>query len=101
MQIKPIYDRILIQRLDEEVTSGGILIPQTVDEKPNKGKVIAVGSGRLCDDGTLVPLVVKEGDLILYSKFAGNGTEVKINNVEHILIKETDVLAITTEDQGE
>jgi chaperonin GroES len=93
MNLKPLHDRIVVQRVEEEEkTSGGIIIPDTAKEKPQEGKVIAVGQGKLTDSGALTPLTVKAGDRILFSKYAG--TEVKIEGVEHLIMREDDVLAI-------
>ena len=94
MKVKPLNDRILVTRLDDkkEKTSGGIVIPDTAKEKPMEGKVVAVGSGRRSKDGKRVPLEVKVGDRVLFGKYAG--TEVKINDKEHVIIKEDEVLGI-------
>jgi len=96
MKVKPLNDRILVTRLDKkkDETRGGIIIPDTAKEKPMEGKVIAVGSGRRLKDGKRVPLEVKVGDRILFGKYAG--TEVKINDKEHMIIKEEEVLGIIT-----
>ncbi len=93
MKINPIRDRILIKPLDAEtVTKSGIVIPDNAAEKPMQGKVLGVGSGKITEEGTVVPLEVKEGDTVMYSKFAGQ--PVKIDNVEHLILKEDDVMAI-------
>ena len=93
MKINPIRDRILIKPLDAEtVTNSGIVIPENAQEKPIQGKVLAVGAGKVTDEGQLVPLVVKEGDTVMYSKFSGQ--TVKVSNVEHVILKEDDVMAI-------
>jgi chaperonin GroES len=93
MKIQPLHDRILVRRVDEEQkTKGGIIIPDTAKEKPQEGKVVAVGKGRILDDGKVQELSVKKGDKILFNKYAG--TEVKIEGDEHIIIREDDVLAI-------
>ncbi len=93
MKIRPLQDRILVKRLEgEEKTKGGIIIPDTAKEKPQEGKVIAVGKGKLDDDGKHMPLDVKKGDKILFSKYAG--TEVQIEGDEHIIIREDDVLGV-------
>lgn len=93
MKIKPLNDRLLVQRMEEESKStGGIFIPDTAKEKPQKGKVIAVGPGKIGDDGRRTPLDVKAGDRILFSKYAG--TEIKIDGVEHLFMREDDVLGI-------
>ena len=92
-KIRPLHDRILIKRLEEqEARRGGIIIPDTAKEKPQEGKVIAVGNGKVTDEGKKVPLDVKAGDRILFGKYSGN--EVKIEDVEYLIIKEEDVLAI-------
>jgi len=93
MKIQPLHDRVLVKRIEEEQkTKGGIIIPDTAKEKPQEGKVIAVGKGRVLDDGKVVELAVKKGDKILFSKYAG--TEIKLDGEEHIIIREEDVLAI-------
>jgi chaperonin GroES len=91
--IRPLNDRILVQRIEaEQKTAGGILIPDNAKEKPAEGKVIAVGSGKILEDGNRRPLEVKVGDRILFGKWSG--TEVKIDGVEQLLVKEDEVLAI-------
>ena len=93
MKITPLQDRVLVKRLaEEEKTKGGIIIPDTAKEKPMEGKVAAVGKGRIKEDGTVVPLEVKAGDKILFSKYAG--TEIKIDGEEHIIMREDDILGI-------
>ena len=93
MKIRPLQDRILVQRVEEETTTkGGIIIPDTAKEKPIEGKVIAVGKGRVGDDGKVIPLEVKEGDRILFGKYGG--TEVKISGEEYLIMREDDVLGI-------
>ncbi|MCZ6782600.1 MAG: co-chaperone GroES [Proteobacteria bacterium] len=93
MKIRPLHDRILVKRLEEEEkTKGGIIIPDTAKEKPQEGKVIAVGKGKIADDGTVTPLDVKKGDKILFSKYAGS--DVQLDDVEHIIIREDDILGI-------
>jgi chaperonin GroES len=93
MKIKPLNDRILVVRLEQEKkTAGGIIIPDTAKEKPQEGKVIAAGPGKMGDDGKRTPLEVKTGDRILFSKYAG--TEIKIDGVEHIFMREDDILGI-------
>ncbi len=93
MKIRPLQDRILVKRIDEEETSkGGIIIPDTAKEKPQEGKVMAVGNGKLNDNGKIQPLDVKRGDRILFSKYSG--TEVNIDGDEHLIIREDDVLGI-------
>jgi chaperonin GroES len=93
MKIKPLYDRIIIKRLEEEEkTKGGIIIPDAAKEKPQEGRVIAVGDGKILDNGQKVPLIVKPGDKILFGKYSG--TEVKIDGEEHLIVREDDVLGI-------
>ena len=93
MKIKPLNDRILVLRTEEEQkTSGGIIIPDTAKEKPQRGTVVAVGAGKMGDDGKRTALEVKKGDQILFSKYAG--TEIKIDGVEHVFMKEDDILGI-------
>jgi chaperonin GroES len=93
MKIRPLQDRILVKRIDEEAkTKGGIIIPDTAKEKPSEGKVVAVGKGKVSDDGKLTPLDVKKGDRILFSKYSG--TEVNIEGDEHLIIREDDVLGV-------
>ena len=93
MKIIPLRDRILIKRVgEEEKTKGGIIIPDTAKEKPIQGKVIAVGAGKLDQDGKRIPLDVKKGDCVLFSKYAGN--EIKIEGEEHLIAREDDILGI-------
>jgi chaperonin GroES len=93
MKIRPLQDRILVKRIDEEeTTKGGIIIPDTAKEKPQEGKVIAVGKGKVAETGKIQPLDVKKGDRILFSKYAG--TEVNIEGNEHLIIREDDVLGV-------
>lgn len=96
MKLKPLNDKILVTRVDKskQETRGGIIIPDTAKEKPMEGKVIAVGSGRRQKDGKKIPLEVKVGDRILFGKYAG--TEAKIGDKEHVIIKEDEVLGIIT-----
>ena len=92
MSIKPLADRVLIKpKAREETTRSGIVLPDTAKEKPQEGLIIAAGPGRVLDDGTRVPLDVKVGDSVLYAKYAG--TEYKIDNEEHLIVKESDILA--------
>lgn len=92
-KIKPLGDRILIKPLEaEEKTKGGIIVPDTAKEKPQEGKVVAVGKGRMLESGKIEPVGVKAGDKVLYGKYSG--TEIKINGEEHLIVKEEDVLAI-------
>lgn len=93
MGIRPLHDRIIVQRLDEEEkTSGGIIIPDSAKEKPQRGKVVAVGKGKIAEDGTVRTLDVKAGDTVLFGKYSG--TEIKINNEERLIMREDDVLAV-------
>jgi len=92
MRIKPLHDHILVERIEEEIRKGGIIIPDAAKEKPQQGKVIAVGEGRRDDKGNRVALDVKKGDTILFGKYAGN--EMKIEDKEYLIIREEDVLGI-------
>jgi chaperonin GroES len=93
MKVKPLHDRILVKRVEaEEKVKGGIIIPDTAKEKPLEGKIVAVGSGRLDDNGKRIPLEVKVGDRVLIGKYAG--TEVKIDDVEHVIVREEEVLGV-------
>ena len=92
MKVKPLHDRVLIKRIEtKEQKKGGIIIPDTAKEKPMEGKVIAVGSGRL-EKGERIPLEVKKGDTVLFGKYAG--TEIKIDDIEHVILREDEVLGI-------
>lgn len=93
MNLKPLHDRVLVQRIEEEEkTKGGIIIPETAKEKPIQGRVKAVGPGKMSDDGKRMEMSVKEGDKIMFNKYAG--TEVKIEDEEHLVMREDDILAI-------
>ena len=93
MNLRPLQDRIIVKRLEEEtMTAGGIFIPETAKEKPQQGKVIAVGKGRIEKDGKITPLDVKAGDTVLFGKYAG--TEVKVDGEEYLMMREDDVLAV-------
>jgi chaperonin GroES len=93
MKIKPLHDRILIKRVEEkETVKGGIIIPDTAKEKPQEGEVIAVGGGKKTEEGKVIPLDVKAGDRILFGKYSG--TEIKIEDVEYLIIREDEVLGI-------
>ena len=93
MKVRPLYDRILVKRVEEETkTAGGLFIPDTAKEKPQKGLVVAVGNGKLQEDGTIRKLDVKAGDKVLFSKYSGN--EIKMDGVEHLIMREDDILAI-------
>ena len=92
-KFRPLHDRVVVRRVEsEEKTKGGIIIPDTAKEKPQEAKVVAVGSGRVTDDGKTVALEVKKGDRVLFGKYSG--TEVKLDGEEHLIIREEDVLAI-------
>ena len=92
MKVRPLHDRLIVQRLEEEEkTKGGIIIPDTAKEKPIEGKVIAVGAGRIKKDGTKVPLGIKKGDRVLFSKYGG--TEVKVGGKDLLILSERDILA--------
>ncbi len=97
MKIRPLYDRVVVKRLEEEEekTSGGIYIPDSAKEKPQKGEVLAVGQGKRLDDGKLVPLDVKVGDKVLFGKYAGN--EVKIEGEECLIMREDEILGVLEE----
>ena len=93
MNFRPLHDRVLVQPLDgEEKTAGGIIIPDTAKEKPSEGKVIAVGPGAKTEDGKILPMEVKVGDLVIFGKWSG--TEVKIDGVEYSIMKESDIMGI-------
>ena len=93
MKIKPLYDRVIVKRKEaENKTSSGIIIPDTAKEKPQEGEVMAVGSGVRTDEGTILPLEVKIGDLVLFSKYAG--TEIKIEEEDYLMMKEDDILGV-------
>ena len=93
MKIRPLHDRVVVKRIEEEeTTKGGIIIPDTAKEKPSEGKVVAVGNGKLLENGKTQPLDVKKGDKILFGKYAG--TEIKIEGDEHLIMREDDIIAI-------
>jgi chaperonin GroES len=93
MKVKPLYDRLIVKRVEEkEQRRGGIIIPDSAKEKPMEGKVTAVGSGRVMDDGKRSPMEVKVGDRVLFGKYAG--TEIKIEDKEHVILREDEVLGI-------
>jgi chaperonin GroES len=93
MKVRPLHDRILVKRLDQEAKSkGGIIIPDTAKEKPMEGRVVAVGAGKVNEEGVVTPLDVKKGDRILFSKYSG--TEIKVEGDDHLIIREDDVLAV-------
>ncbi|TET87324.1 MAG: co-chaperone GroES [Desulfobacteraceae bacterium] len=93
MKVRPLHDRVIVKRVEEEAkTKGGIIIPDTAKEKPVEGKVMAVGKGKILDNGNQQPLEVKEGDKILFGKYAG--TEINIEGDEHLIMREDDIIAI-------
>ena len=93
MKVRPLHDRLIVKRLEEEEkTKGGIIIPDTAKEKPFEGKVIAVGDGKIKEDGTKIPMELKKGDRILFAKYAGS--DIKIDGEDHLIMKEDDVLAV-------
>jgi chaperonin GroES len=93
MKVKPLNDRVLVLRVDqEEKTAGGIIIPDTAKEKPQEGKVVAVGPGKLSDKGERIPLDLKENDRVLFGKYAGS--DIKIDGVEHLILREDDILGV-------
>jgi chaperonin GroES len=93
MKIRPLHDHIIVKRVkEEEKTKGGIIIPDSAKEKPQEGKVVAVGKGKILKDGKVQPLDVKKGDTVLFTKYAGN--EVKIEGEEHLIIREEDILGV-------
>lgn len=93
MKIRPLQDRVIVKRIqEEEKTKGGIIIPDTAKEKPQEGKVVAVGKGKVNEDGKLIPLDVKAGDRILFGKYSGS--EIKIDGEEHLIMREDDILGV-------
>ena len=95
MKIRPLHDRVIVKRVkEEEKTKGGIIIPDTAKEKPIEGKVVAVGNGKVLENGEVRKLEVKAGDPILFGKYSG--TEVKIDGEEHLILREDDILGIVT-----
>jgi len=93
MKIRPLYDRILVKRIEESnKTAGGLFIPDTAKEKPQEALVVAVGNGKVIEDGSLRKLEVKAGDKVLFSKYSGN--EIKIDGTEHLILREDDILAV-------
>ena len=93
MNVRPLRDRVVVKRLEEgEQKIGGIIIPDTAKEKPQQGKVVAVGSGRVTDEGKVIPLDVKVGDNILFGKYSG--TEIKLENIDYLIVREEEILAI-------
>ena len=98
MPIKPLHDRVLLERFEssEQKSTGGIIIPDTAKEKPIEGKVVAVGDGTHSEDGKITPLVVKAGDKVLFGKYAG--TDIKVDGREYLIVRESEILAILTKD---
>jgi chaperonin GroES len=93
MKVRPLHDRVIVKRVEEEeTTKGGIIIPDTAKEKPVEGKIIAVGDGKVADDGKKIPLEVKAGDKVLFGKYAG--TEIQIEGEENLIMREDDIIAI-------
>ena len=93
MKLKPLNDRVLVKRLEsEEKTAGGLYIPDTAKEKTSKGQVVAVGPGKIAENGSRVAMAVKKGDEVLFNKYAG--TEIKLDGVDHLVMREEDILAI-------
>ncbi len=93
MNIRPLHDRLIVKRFDEEEkTKGGIIIPDNAKEKPQQGEVIAVGNGKVLEDGKSVPLELKKGDRVLFGKYSG--TEIKIDGVDYLIMKEEDILGV-------
>jgi chaperonin GroES len=99
MSLRPLHDRVIVERLDEnEKTKGGIIIPETAKEKPQRGKIIAVGKGKITEDGSVRPLDLRAGDVVLFGKYSG--TEIKIDNEDRLIMREDDVLAVIEEGAG-
>jgi chaperonin GroES len=95
MKVRPLHDRIIVQRLEEgEQVVGGIIIPDTAKEKPQQGKVIAAGKGKVKEDGKVIPLDVKEGDTILFGKYSGQ--EIKMDGEEYLIMREEEILGVVT-----
>jgi len=93
MKVKPLHDRVIVKRVEEEAkTKGGIIIPDTAKEKPVEGVILAVGDGKVADDGKKIALEVKSGDKVLFGKYAG--TEIQIDGEEHLIMREDDIIAI-------
>jgi chaperonin GroES len=91
--VRPLHDRILVRRMaEEEKTAGGLFIPDTAKEKPQRGEIVAAGKGRVTEDGKVLPLEVKTGDKVLFSKYAG--TEIKLSGEEYLMMREEDILGI-------
>ena len=100
MKFRPLHDRVVLTRIDaEEKTAGGIIIPDTAKEKPQQGKVVAVGPGGRDENGKLIPIDIKVGDRVLFGKWSG--TEVKIDGIEYLIMKESDIMGVLTEAEAE
>lgn len=96
MQLKPLGSRVVVEPIEqEEITAGGIVLPETAKEKPQKGKILSTGPGDRDEDGERIPMDVKEGDTVLFAKYAG--TEIKLNNKKLLILKESDILAVLAE----
>ncbi len=92
-KIKPLHDRVIVKPSEaEEKTKGGIILPDTVKEKPIEGKVVAVGTGKVTDDGKVLPLTVKEGDVVLYGKYSG--TEIRVDQIDYLIMRESDIFGV-------
>jgi chaperonin GroES len=93
MKIRPLADRVLVERLEaDSVTAGGIVLPESAKEKPQKGKVVSVGSGKVLEDGTVKKMEIKKGDIVLFTSYAG--TDVKVNDKEYLIMDESSILAV-------
>lgn len=93
VNVKPLHDRVLVQRVEEEEkTAGGIIIPETAKEKPQEGKIVATGDGRIMENGNVAPLAVKTGDKVLFGKYSG--TEIKVGGEDYLIMREEDILGI-------
>ena len=93
MKVKPLYDRLLVKRLEaEEKSKGGIILPDTAKEKPKQGTIVAVGTGKIDDKGNSIPLTVKKGDKVLFSSYAG--TDIKVDGEDYLIMREEDILAV-------
>ena len=93
MNLRPLQDRIIVKRVEEETkTAGGLFIPETAKEKPQRGEIVAVGNGKKTEDGKVLPLDVKVGDVVLFGKYAG--TEIKVDNEDFLMMREDDILAV-------
>ena len=96
MKFRPLHDRVLVKRIEEQETvRGGIIIPDTAKEKPQEGEIVAAGTGKRLENGTVTPLEVKEGDRVLFGKYSG--TEIKLDGTEYLILREDEILGIVTE----